>query len=634
MPLKKLVFVPGINRENTNYGNEGGWYDCDKVRFRSGNPEKIGGWSRLSNNTFLGTARNLWNWVDFNGDDYLGIGTSLKYYIENGGVYNDVTPIFFTSVLLNPITATNGSSILTITDIGYHPSIGDTIIISGAVTLGGAETAVVLNNAFIVVGTPSGTTYTIDTGVVATAGDTGGGGATVTIQYEYPIGVDAQSTGMGWGVGPYGRGGYGSSYASTIATQLRLWSADNYGQDLVIAARGGAIYYWKDSTGLTVRAQSLGALATTAGYAGGYVPVATYQIIASAIQRFIIAMGSNPYTPGVPNSDFDPMIVRWSDQANPYQWVPAITNQSGEFRLTHGSYIMQSIVTRQETLIWTDSSLYSMQYLGPPYVWGFNLLMDGISILSPNSAISINNVSYWMGIDKFYTYSGRVDTLPCTVKQSVFEDLNFDQSNQVFVGGNSGYNEVWWFYCSAESNTIDRYVIFNYVDNVWYTGNMARSAWLDSSIRRYPMAADYNNRILYHESTVDDASGDTSVPITAYVQSSEVDIEDGHNFGFIWRMLPDVNFNGSKVDSPYVSITLTPRMNSGYPYGTAKSNVVNSQDNYLPPHSSVYIVQQFDGQVYTRIRGRQISFKISSDSLGVAWQLGAPRVDLRPDGRR
>jgi hypothetical protein len=639
MPLQKLQFRPGLNREGTDYSNEGGWYDGDKIRFRSGFPEKIGGWTRLSNNQYVGTARSMWNWIDLDGTNYLGVGTNQKYYIERGGEYNDVTPIYHTSTTLGatsgPFTATLGSSVITVVDAGYTPNVGDWVTFSGAASLGGDITTTVLNAEFQIVSVDILTTsYTVDCGVLATAGDTGHGGATVTAEYQVPIGLDIWVVGTGWGAGPYGRGGWGSGYTSGIGTQLRLWSNDNYGQDLVIAPRGGAIYYWKDFTGVSVRAQPLSTLSTAAGYAGQFVPHTTNAISASSIQRFLIAMGANPYDPTDSTTEFDPMLVRWSDQENPYQWVPEVTNQSGEFRLSNGSFIVSYKNTRQEILVWTDSCLYSMQYLGPPYVWGFNILMDNISIISPNATVTINNVTYWMGADKFYMYSGRVETLPCSLRQYIFDDINKDQAYQIFAGSNEGYNEVWWFYVSSQStdNTVDRYVVYNYLDRVWYYGTMARTAWLDSGIRPYPMAANYENRILYHESAVDDISGLSAVPINAYVQSSDFDIGDGHNFGFVWRILPDVNFNGSNVNQPYVTMTVKPRQNSGTPYGTADNPEVQSQDNYS--RVGVYTIQEFDGQVYTRLRGRQLAFRIESNSLGVSWQLGTPRIDIRNDGRR
>jgi hypothetical protein len=648
MPLKKLEFRPGINREGTNYANEGGWYDCDNIRFRSGFPEKLGGWIRLSNDTFLGIARSLWNWIDFDaGNNYLGIGTSKKYYIEKGGTYNDITPIVHTSNTLGaaagPFTATTGSNVITVTDSSYNPDVGDYVIFSGAVSLGGNVTAAILNQEYVVATVPSGTTYTIVVSVNANSSDTLKGGATVKAEYEYPTGLDVYTIGVGWGAGTwsgfYGTGsasntGWGAASVIGIGQQLRLWSNDNFGQDLVIAPRGGGIYYWEDALGVQTRAKLLNTLADDEGFDGDYVPHTTNQISASSIQRFLIAFGANSYLSGTPNTDFNPMLVRWSDQQNPYEWVPAITNQAGEFALTHGSFIMGAIPTRQEILVWTNSAIYSMQYLGAPYVWGFNILMDNISIMSPNSMITVNNVTYWMGVDKFYMYSGRVETLPCSLRQYIFDDLNRDQSFQVFAGGNEGFNEVWWFYVSNSSNAteIDKYVIYNYLDRVWYYGSMARSAWLDSGIRPFPMAANYENRILYHENGCCDGAGLTPVPIYSYIQSSDFDIGDGHNFGFVWRILPDINFNGSTVNNPYVTMTIRPRQNSGTPYGEANNPTVTSQDNFTL--RGAYNIQEFTGQVYTRIRGRQMSFRIDSDGLGVAWQLGMPRIDIRPDGRR
>ena len=645
MPLQKLQFRPGLNREGTDYANEGGWYDGDKIRFRSGFPEKIGGWRRYSTTQFLGYARALWNWVTVSANNYLGVGTNLKYYIEVGGFYNDVTPIVHTSTALGasagPFTATANSSSITVVDASYLPSVGDYFIISGATSLGGNITAPVLNSEHVVTSLINSTAYTFSVApVVASAGDTSNGGATVTAQYEYPVGLDVAIVGTGWGSGPWSRGGWGSAFSGGVQNQLRLWTNDNYGDYLFIAPRGGEIFYWipigtypnGTSASTSTRAQYLSVQATAAGYDGDYVPTKTNQVLSSAIQRFIVAFGANSYLPGDPATTFDPMLVRWSDQENPYEWVPAVTNQSGEFRLSNGSYIMVARSTRQEILIWTDSALYSMQYLGPPFVWGFQILMDNISIISPNCAVTINNVTYWMGTDKFYMYSGRVETLPCSLRQYIFNDLNSNQGFQVFAGSNEGYNEIWWFYCSENSNNIDKYVIYNYLDRVWYYGSMARTAWLDSPLRPYPMAADYNRRILFHEASVDDVAGDTPLPIDAYVQSSDFDIGDGHNFGFVWRILPDINFNGSNIDNPQVTMTVKPRQNSGTPYGQSNSPQVISANNFT--NVGVYNIQEFTGQVYTRLRGRQLAFRIESATLGVAWQLGSPRIDIRPDGKR
>jgi hypothetical protein len=734
MPLQKLQFRPGINREGTDYSNEGGYFDCDKVRFRSGFPEKIGGWIRMANAQFLGYARSLWNWVTLAGANYLGVGTEQKYYVEQGGTYNDITPIVHISspALDNCFVVTSGSNLVTVIDGQYSPSVGDYVTFSGANTVTGTNVLnTILNAEYSVTSIVNTAAYRITVSVTANASNTGGGN-TVIAAYQQPIGLNTYTLGTGWGAGPWpvtgittsltdpfttssgsnvvtvtqtahnltngkavifsnatatggvsavllntlfyptvvnanaysitvqvnanasvtgggtvlaytetGDHGWGEGFTSGIGQQLRLWTNDNYGQELFIAPRGGSIFYWiptgstypnSTSGGFGTRAQYLSVQSTAAGYDGSRVPTATFQISASSIQRFVIAFGSNPYDPNTASTTFDPMLVRWSDQENPYEWVPAVTNQSGEFRLSSGSFIMGARNTRQEILVWTDAAIYSMQYLGPPYVWGFQILMDNISVMSPNSMITINNVTYWMGVDKFYMYSGRVETLPCSLWQYTFEDINKEQAFQVFCGGNESYNEVWWFYCSNGSNVINKYIIYNYLERSWYYGTLGRTAWLDSGLRQYPMAADYNSRMLFHEAAVDDVSGTAPVPINAYVQSSDFDIGDGHNFGFVWRILPDINFNGSNVNNPYVTMRVKPRQNSGAPYGAADNPEVISGNNFST--APTYNVQEFTGQVYTRLRGRQLAFRIESDSLGVAWQLGSPRIDIRNDGRR
>ena len=701
MPLQKLQFRPGLNREGTDYSNEGGWYDGDKVRFRSGFPEKIGGWTQVSAYQFNGVCRALWVWLDADagaGNSYIGVGTNTKYYIYFGGTYNDVTPIVQTDVLTNPFTTVNLSTTVTVTDATYNPSVGDFVTFSGGTAVGGLT----ISGDYQVQTAPSPTTYTITAASAATSGATGGG--TVTAQYEYPSGLNVYTIGTGWGAGPWGRSTWGSGYPLGIGQQLRLWSNDNFGANLVIAPRGGPIFYWQDDLSVSSRAQSISSLANTTtslsdlctfgsgvstitvsnanapyiypymyitgtgiptgtyvtsayvtgsttcpisstttlassgsyafSYAGSFAPVATYQVITSAIQEFVIAFGSNSYSPGTPGTTFNPMLVRWSDQANPYQWVPQIANQSGEYLLTNGSYIMCARTTRQEILVWTDSCIYSMQYLGAPYVWGFQVLMNNITIMAPDSAITINNITYWMGKDRFYMYSGRVEVLPCALRQYIYDDINQDQAYQVFAASVEGFNEVWWFYVSKSSGgtSIDKYVVYNYLDRVWYYGTMARTAWIQTGTQPYPIAADYNGRLLYHENGTDDLATSSTQPINAYCQSSDFDIGDGHNFGFVWRILPDVNFNGSTTNQPYVTMTVKPRQNSGTAYGAADNPAVQSLQNYTTIPQ--YTVQQFSGQVYTRLRGRQMSFRIESNSLGVAWQLGSPRIDVRPDGRR
>jgi hypothetical protein len=665
MALTKLIFKPGLNRESTIYANEGGWYDGDKIRFRSGFPEKIGGWVQLAASQFLGICRSLWNWVDLSGNNnYLGVGTNLKYYIEEGNTYYDITPIrkitnpmtnnpFSTaySTLSANINATAitltltstaaahttgdpvGCSTILVTDASNGATQNDFVTFSGATGPFGGFTAAQINVEQQVFNVVSINTYTINIAGVFSTSATSGGGAAVVATYQINTGLDVYVIGTGWGAGPWGSGGWGSaSPTSTIGEQLLLWTNDNFGQDLIIAQRGGAIYYWQALLGPSTRAQSLQYLSTYSGFQGQFVPNRTNQIISSSIQEFAIAFGANPYDPTNANTTFDPMLVRWSDQANAYQWVPSVTNQSGEYRLSNGSYIMGARATRQEILIWTDSALYSMQYVGTPYIWGFNILMDNISVMSPNSMITINNVTYWMGKEKFYQYSGVVQTLPSTLRQYVFDDINQSQAFQVFAGANEGYNEVWWFYCSANSNQVDKYVIYNYLEQTWAYGTMGRTAWLDTGIKAYPVAADYNSRLLYHEVGNDDVSTEVPAPIDAYAQSSDFDIGDGNNFGFVWRILPDVNFNGSSANDPYVTMTVRPRQNSGSPYTYAAVDTAQSSNNYTV--APEYTVQQFTGQVYTRLRGRQMAFRIESNSLGVAWQLGAPRIDVRPDGRR
>jgi hypothetical protein len=708
MTITKIALQPGVYREGTAYSAEGRFYDGDKIRFRSGNAEKIGGWQRLSNASYLGTARALWNWVTLAGNNYLGIGTNLKYYIESGGGYNDITPIrkitnpmlglippstgnpFSTAfntlaadinasqqslaltsaasfpptggiikigteeIFYNQISGSNiigltrgyngttaaahlsganvSCSTIIVTDTNHGVTQDDFVTYSSATGPFGGFTAADLNKEHQVFRYISTTQYAINITGVFSSSATSGGGASVVAEYQETTGLDTYVVGVGWGADPWSNGGWGSPGVVGIGQQLRLWTADNYGEDLVIAPRGGALFYWDATLGTTVRAKFLSAESTAKGYAGQFVPTKTNEVVASSLQRFVIAMGANPYDPTDANTTFDPMLVRWSDQENPYEWVPAITNQSGEFRLSHGSYIVTANTTRQEILVWTDSALYSMQYLGAPYVWGFNILMDNLSIISPNASVTANNVTYWMGRDKFYVYSGRVETLPCALRQYVFNDLNIDQSYQVFSGSNEAYNEVWWFYCSNGSTTVDKYVVYNYLENLWYYGSLNRTAWLDSPLRDYPMAASYDNRILYHEVGTDDVSGLSPVPIYAYIQSADFDIGDGDHFAFVWRILPDINFNGSSVDKPTVKMEIRPRRNAGAPYSPADNPTVQSQDNYTNVRS--YNIQQFDGQVYTRLRGRQMALRIESDALGVAWQLGSIRADIRPDGRR
>ena len=812
--LQKIILKPGINRENTNYANEGGWFNGDKIRFRSGYPEKIGGWVRAAAGTkYQGVCRSLINWFDLSNNNLIGVGTHKKYYIlPNTTTYKNITPLRSTvnPINNNPFATTAGSSIIVVTVTAHNAQKGDFVTFSNVpgATIGGID-GDLFNAEFEILNILTSNTFEIDIGVVATSTATGGGAA-VDADFQLSIGLPVYTIGTGWGAGVWngtnkttvatlaytsgtknvllnststtinvdsttgftntgfiqinsevisytgitatsftgctrgatisgnstpatnhavppttgsatpppilvyqvvstlGTTGWGlaSDTAFGVGQQLRLWTHNTYGQDLVINPRGGSIYYWANNTATYPPAVELGTLATANGFVGSEVPSNTNQVIVSDVSRFVIAIGAQPYL----SNDFDPLTIRWSDQENPYQWVPDATNQAGEQRLSAGSYTVCALEARQEILIWTDSAIYSMQYLGPPYVWGFTLLMDNISIISPNAASIANNVTYWMGADKFYSYSGRVDTLPCTVRQYIFQDLAFDQRFQIVSGTNEGFSEVWWQYVSkaevlraaqeSRSPTVDKYVIHNYLDNVWYYGTLSRTAWLDSGLYSTPIAAtgnDVEGSLIFHERGTDNAETDSPKPISAFIESSDFDIGDGFNFGFVWRMLPDINFAGSTGVSPKVDITLFPRTNAGTNYKGATSispQTITASDTVIPVlgtdnfpdsglllidaeivsytgktptsftgctrgvlntvadihilnttvtaystqsnvvKSATYPVEQFTGQIYTRVRGRQMAMRISSNDLGTAWQVGAPRIDIKPDGRR
>ena len=619
MPLSKLLFKPGVNRENTRYTTEGGWYDCDKVRFRQGNPEKIGGWTRFSAFTYLGVCRSLWNWITLGGANLLGVGTNLKFYINLGGQYYDITPIRASSTINNnPFVATLSSSVITVTDTAHGCLTGDFVTFSGAVGLGGNITATVLNAEYQVT-VINANSYTITVSAVANATDVSGspgGGASVVAAYQLNTGPEVQIPLVGWGAGGWGAGVWGTGASDPIA--LQLWNQFNFGEDLIFGPRGGGVYYWDASAGTGTRGVNL----TVSGDAD--TPLFQNKIVVSDASRFTLVFGTNDY--GV--ATIDPMLIRWSDQENPFVWTPAITNQAGSIRLSHGSEIVTAIQTRQEIVTFTDQALYSLQYLGPPYVWGTQLLGDNISIASPNAVALASGVVYWMGVDKFYVYDGRVQTLNCDLRRYVFGDFNQDQAAQVFAGTNEGFNEVWWFYCSSDSTVVDKYVIFNYLEKIWYYGTMERSAWLDTGLQAFPIAATYINNIVNHEDGVDDNSTAVAAPIVANISSSEFDIGDGHNFGFVWRVLPDLTFGGSASSpKPQVTMTLQGLTNSG-------SGVTASANQNVIKGSNYVITEEFTGQIYTRVRGRQMIFKIDSAQVGTTWQLGAPRFDIRPDGRR
>jgi hypothetical protein len=620
MPLKKLTLKAGVNRENTRYTNENGWYVSDKVRFRQGTPEKIGGWQRISTNSFLGTCRSLWNWITLAGSNLLGVGTNLKFYIEQGGYYNDITPIRASSTINSNPFAGNGTTTVTVTDTAHGGITGDFVTFSGA-----TGTYASTFNAEYQITVLTVDTYTITTSITIAAGSYGG--ASVVAAYQINVGSDYALPVLGWGAGGWGLGPWGTGAAT--ATPIRLWSQSNFGDDLVFAPRGGAMYYWVALNGVTTR----GVLVSSLSGADASVPSVVNFVFVSDTSRFVFAFGCNDYG----SSTQDPMLIRWSEQESVTTWTPAATNQAGSVRLSHGSKIVTAIQTRQEIVVLTDAAIYSLQYLGPPAVWGSQLLGDNVSIAGPNSIALGSGVVYWMGVDKFYKYDGRVQTLRCDLRQYIYNDINLDQADQFFASTNEGFNEVWFFYCSSSSNTIDRYVVYNYFENngegAWYYGTMVRTAWLDSGLRNYPMAATGINNIVYHEYGTDNNETATTVAIDALIASAEFDIDDGDHFGFVYRILPDLTFSGSTgSNTPQVTMTLIPMQNSGSGYNNPIS--VGGNSIATVSRTSTAVIEQFTGQVYVRVRGRQMIMQVESNTIGTQWQLGSPRIDIRTDGRR
>ena len=626
MPLQKIQLKPGVNREVTRYAAEGTWYETDKVRFLSGMPQKIGGWERISANTYLGVCRSMKNWVTLVGQNLVAVGTEIKYYLERGGAYLDITPLRLTTGAGDvTFSATNGDATLTATDTGHGVEVGDYISFTGAVSLGGVITAAVINQEYQVATVTNPNVYTIEAKdtdgdtVTANASDSGNGGGSVIGYYQIHQGNQIDLPTLGWSAGAWGGGTWG--VGDTTSVPMRLWSQSNFGEDLIFAYRGGSLFLWDATNGTEARGVYL-----TVG--GTDVPTIVNYTLVSDISRFVFAFGCNPTGSAV----LDPMLIRWSDQEDASDWGPLATNQAGSLRLSSGTEIITALQSRQEILVWSDSAVYNLQYLGAPEVWGGQLVGDNITIASQNAVIYANNTAYWMGKDKFYVYDGTVQTLPCSVKSYVFDDFNFEQTDQVVTGTNERFDEIWWFYCSSSSTQADRYVVYNYVDNIWFYGSMLRSAWMDSDLREYPLAATYSNNLTNHEIGQDDRETSTPTAITATLVSAEFDLDEGDKFMFVSRILPDVSFIGSSADSPAVSMTLSPMQNSGSGYNSPLSEGGNSSATVT--RSATVPIEQFTGQAYIRLRGRQMAFKVESDALGVAWKLGYPRLDMRPDGRR
>jgi len=699
MALKKLTLKPGVNRENTRYTNEGGYYESNLVRFRQGTPEKIGGWLRISANTFLGVCRSLWNWVTLGAQNLMGVGTNLKYYIENGGAYYDITPVRAEVTLTNPFTTIASSNIVTVADAAGGYGNGDYVTFTGATAVGG----ITISGEYQISAISGATSYTITAASAAASGATGGG--TVYAVYQVRVGPVYSVPLSGWGAGPWGSGTWGNGATSTDS--LRIWNANNFGQDLLYGARGGPLYYWNANIGVTAPTVSItiatpavvsaalnlpdktaiqfqttgalptgltvgttyytryltastfnlsltptGALINTSGTQSGTTSISTRGILVSSLNganyvplyqnyflisdasRFVIAFGTNDYG----STTLDPMLIRWSDQESTVEWYPSATNQAGSLRLSHGSRIVTALQSRQEIVVWTDSTLYSMQYLGGSIVWGSQLLADNVSIAGPNAMAIASNVVYWMGVDKFYKYDGRVQTLRCDLRQFIYSDINPLQFDQVYSSTNEGFNEVWWFYCTQNSNAIDRYVVYNYLEDVWYYGSLARTAWIDSGLRNYPVAATYANNLVNQEFGVDDGTSGTLVAIDSSITTAQFDIDDGNNIAFIWRMLPDLTFRGSTDGTtPSLTMQLQPLKNSGSGYNSPKSVGGTSSDaTQTVTATQTYPIDldTFTGQLNIRVRGRQMSMRIACNTLGTQWQLGSPRIDLRADGHR
>lgn len=704
MPLTKLQFKPGINRETTSYTNEGGWYDMDKVRFRFGLPEKIGGWQRQSNGYFLGTARALHPWAALDGSSYVGVGTNVKYYINEGGGFYDITPVRETtaagsitfsasSTTLSADVAVDATTIAVTSASGFpaagvvqinsetiqyagvsgntltgclrgingttaaaHSNTdavlcatlivtasadhglnnGDFVTFFDAVGLGGNITANILNQEYEVFSVTSSTTFLVNArevanlsnlanatsytkqDVFANSSDSGNGGTGTYAAYQITIGLDTAVGGTGWGSSTWSRGTWGSSAALIFDDTLRLWNQDNFGEDLIINPRDGGLYYWDKSNGLSARAVPLSSLPNA-----NAAPTVAKQVLVSDQDRHVIAFGCDPeFNPG----QQDPLLIRFSAQESPAIWNATATNTAGELRIGNGSEIITAIETRQQVIVFTDSSLHAMQFLGPPFTFGIGTISENITIISPNAAAAVEDNVFWMGKNEFYVYSGAVQRIPCTVRDYVFSNINENQLQKVTCSTNTAFSEVMWFYPSASSDECDRYVVYNYQQNIWYYGTLARTVWLDRGLDNYPIAAGTDQSLYYHEIGLDDGSTSPVSAINAYIESSQIDIGEGDSFAFITRLLPDLTFRNSTANAPTATFTIKTR---NYPGG----QYLQSTASPVEKTASVP-VEQFTEQVNLRLRGRSFAVRIESDETGVTWRLGSPRLDIQPDGRR
>ena len=620
MTLQKLAFPPGVFRDQTRTAIEGRWFDCDKVRFRAGLPQKIGGWQRYSEETTDGQIRFLFNFISLEENNYLAIGSSQRFYIEEGGEFFNITPNRKTSSLgANPVTTVTSSGEVTITDTGHGAVLNDFVTFA-SLTDTNSITAAQLNITHQITEIVSDNAYKVATAGTAGSGTLTGGGSSGTATYEINVGLDTAVQGLGFGAGTWSRGTWGS--AATIAAgafnQLRLWSADNFGEDLIFNVRNGGVYYWDESDGLSAKAVALSAESGASN-----APTLAVQVMVNNESRHVIAFGCN----ALGSSTQDKLLIRWSDQESAIDWTPTATNSSGDLRLNSGSQIVKAYATRQEILVWTEESLFSMRFVGAPFIFGINVLSRNITLIGPNTVASLNGVVYWMGLRDFFAYTGRVQELPSTVKDYVFSDINYSQAHKIHAGTIKDYGEVIWFYCSADAAEIDRYVIFNSFENVWYFGTLSRTAWLDSSSREHPIGSNsVDFKIYNHELGLNDGEGDVPSGIAAHIESGDFEIGDGDQFQFIHRILPDVSFFGSTDGTPTVSFSLKPRNFSGSAFGTSDTSSVIS--------TKTVDVQEFTEQTFVRIRSRQMALRVESSGTNIAWKLGVPRIDVRPDGRR
>ena len=621
MPLTSLKFRPGINREITSYSNEGGYFDCEKVRFYAGFPEKIGGWVKQSENTYQGTARALHNWIALDGSNYMGVGTHLKYYIEEGGQFFDITPVRKTSTNSITFSATNGSSTITVTDSSHGAVINDFVTISGAVSLGGLVTASVLNAEHQITKIVNANSYEIVVSVTANSSDSGNGGSGVDGVYQINVGLNTAVGGNGWGAGGWSgvnadlsTFGWGEAAASGTTAQIRLWSHDNFGEDLLINPKDGGIFYWDESNGTGSAAVNITSLAGASD-----APTIAKQVLVSDLDRHIIVFGANT----IGTTTQDPLLIRFGSQESLTDFTPTATNTAGDLRLSSGSTFVQAVETKQQILVYTDRSLFSMRFIGPPFTFGLQELSKNITIASPKAAVAVDDAVFWMGKDTFYLYAGQTQQIPCTVRDKVFLDFNVQQQDKVVAGVNSKWGEIWWFYPSASSEENDKYVIYNYLEKTWYYGTLTRTAWHDRGIRQIPIAAGPSYLFEHENGNDDDGSA-----MTASIESSQIDIGDGYQFTFIKQLIPDITFAGSTstTGNPSANFTLQARKGPGSTYSNTSSGSTT--------RTATTPVEQFTDLVNVRLRGRSFNMKLESTEQGVAWKLGTPRVDIRPDGRR